>query len=184
MPLLQMRDGSTHVTQSLDVRPQPTLHTQPPAAGPVVRTAESDREITTVLIALLVPGESPRLEGQDEEHVARLAEIDAPLPPILVDRRSMQVIDGTHRLMAAILRGRATIEVEFFDGNPADAFLHAVKANVTHGFPLSRPTGAPPRPGSSPATPTCRTGRSRRSPDWPRRPWPPSAAARTTRWPA
>lgn len=138
MPLLQMRDGSTHVTQSLDVRPQPTLHTQPPAAGPVVRTAESDREITTVLIALLVPGESPRLEGQDEEHVARLAEIDAPLPPILVDRRSMEVIDGTHRLMAAILRGRATIEVEFFDGNPADAFLHAVKANVTHGFPLSQ----------------------------------------------
>ncbi|WNB97167.1 MULTISPECIES: cell cycle transcriptional regulator TrcR [Streptomyces] len=103
------------------------------------RTArQSERRTTTVPVSLLQLAESPRLEGQNAEHVARLAEIDGPLPPILVDRQSMQVIDGTHRLMAAVLKGRDTIEVEFFDGPSADVFLHAVKANVTHGFPLSQ----------------------------------------------
>ncbi len=87
---------------------------------------------------MLVPGESPRLEGQDHEHIARLTEVDGALPPILVDRRTMQVIDGTHRLMAANLMGHSTIEVEFFDGDPADMFLRAVEANVTHGLPLSQ----------------------------------------------
>lgn len=96
------------------------------------------RRITTIPISLLQPAESPRLEGQNAEHVARLAEIDGPLPPILVHRQSMQVIDGTHRLMAAVLKGRDSIEVEFFDGSSADAYLQAVKANVAHGFPLSQ----------------------------------------------
>jgi hypothetical protein len=48
------------------------------------------------------------------------------------------VIDGTHRLMAAVLKGRDSIEVEYFDGSPADAFLRAVEANVAHGFPLTQ----------------------------------------------
>jgi ParB-like chromosome segregation protein Spo0J len=104
-----------------------------------VRTeATAKREVAVVPITLLLPGESPRLEGQDVAHIERLAEIETPLPPILVDRRTMQVIDGTHRLMATALKGRETIEVEFFDGPPADAFLHAVQANVAHGFPLSQ----------------------------------------------
>ncbi|MEW1779702.1 transcriptional regulator [Streptomyces sp. NPDC086777] len=84
-----------------------------------------------------MPGDSPRSEGQDQEHIARLAEIEEPLPPILVERRSMRVIDGIHRLFAMLLKGRETIEVEFFDGSTEDAFLHGVKANVTHGLPLS-----------------------------------------------
>lgn len=92
----------------------------------------------TVSILSLQPGESPRLDGPDKAHIARLAETDAPLPPVLVDRRSMQVIDGMHRLLAALLNGRETIEVEFFEGSTADAFLLAVEANVTHGFPLSQ----------------------------------------------
>jgi ParB-like chromosome segregation protein Spo0J len=82
-------------------------------------------------------GGSPRLEGEDKAHIARLAESEGPLPPILVDRRTMRVIDGMHRLMAASLKGQETVEVEFFDGSPADAFLRAVQANVTHGLPLS-----------------------------------------------
>lgn len=68
----------------------------------------------------------------------RLAETETPLPPILVDRRSMRVIDGIHRLMAASLRGQETIDVEFFDGTAEDAFLRGVEANVTHGLPLSQ----------------------------------------------
>jgi len=67
----------------------------------------------------------------------RLAEMDTPLPPILVDKRTMRVIDGMHRLMAASLQGRETIDVVFFDGSDADMFLRAVQENVTHGLPLS-----------------------------------------------
>jgi hypothetical protein len=65
-------------------------------------------------------------------------ETQASLPPILVDRRTMRVIDGMHRLRAASLKGRASIQVQFFDGSPADGFLRGVEANVTHGLPLSQ----------------------------------------------
>lgn len=95
-------------------------------------------EVVAVPILSLLPGESPRLEGEDKAHVARLAESEGPLPPILVARGTMRVIDGMHRLMAASLKGHDTIDVEFFDGCAADAFLRAVKANVTHGLPLSQ----------------------------------------------
>jgi AraC-like DNA-binding protein len=95
-------------------------------------------EIVTIPIAALLPGDSPRLEGEDKAHIARLAAIETRLPPVLVDRSKMRVIDGMHRLLAASLKGREVIEVRFFDGNPADAFLYAVEANVTHGLPLSQ----------------------------------------------
>jgi ParB-like chromosome segregation protein Spo0J len=98
----------------------------------------SQRGVVSVPISLLTPGESPRLEGQDEAHVARLAEMDAPLPPILVDRATMRVIDGMHRLMAAQRNGRAAIEVEFFDGSEADAYVRGVASNIAHGFPLTQ----------------------------------------------
>jgi ParB-like chromosome segregation protein Spo0J len=78
------------------------------------------------------------LNGEDKAHIKRLAEIDAPLPPILVDENTMRVIDGMHRLMAASLQGRDTIDVVFFDGSEADIFLRAVQENVTHGLPLSQ----------------------------------------------
>lgn len=115
---------------------------EPVRNAPAVPTAYSSEkhsgQIVEVSIAALIPGESPRLNGHDQEHVARLAEIDTPLPPILVDRRTMRVIDGMHRVFAAVLQGRREIEVEFFDGESEDAFLKAVEANVAHGFPLSQ----------------------------------------------
>lgn len=98
----------------------------------------SARAVTSVLPILSIkPGESPRLRGEDKAHIKRLAKTETPLPPILVDRRTMRVIDGMHRLIAASLKRQETIEVEFFDGPPEEAYLLAVKANVTHGFPLS-----------------------------------------------
>jgi hypothetical protein len=106
-------------------------------AGDLADTKIS-REAMTVPISSLLPGESPRLEGEDKAHIARLAAMEAQLPPVLVDRRSMRVIDGMHRLLAASLQGRYTIEVQFFDGRPEDAFLRAGEANVTHGLPLSQ----------------------------------------------
>jgi transposase len=100
------------------------------------RECVTPQKAVAVPVFSLRPGESPRLQGQDKAHIARLAEAEAPLPPILVDRRTMRVIDGMHRLMAASLKGEQTVEVEFFDGSAEDAFLAAVKANVTHGLPL------------------------------------------------
>ena len=64
--------------------------------------------------------------------------METTLPPILVDRHTMRVIDGMHRLMAASLQGRETVEVMFFDGSADDIFLRAVQENVTHGLPLSQ----------------------------------------------
>lgn len=107
---------------------------------PVSMSAAQVKQPTVedVLISSIMPGVSLRSRGPDAEHVARLAEMEGPLPPILVDRRTMHVIDGMHRLMAAFLRGRQVVRVEFFEGSAEDAFLRAVQANVTHGLPLSR----------------------------------------------
>ncbi|MFF3334698.1 ParB/RepB/Spo0J family partition protein [Streptomyces sp. NPDC002888] len=93
--------------------------------------------VEVVPIACLLPADSPRQGGEDDEHVRLLAESEAPLPPIIVHRPSMRVIDGTHRLLAARWRGSREIQVRFFDGPAKDAFLLAVKANVRHGLPLS-----------------------------------------------
>lgn len=85
----------------------------------------------------MVIGETPRLNGVSPEHVHILGKMDAALPPILVERSTMRVIDGMHRLHAAMASGQKTIEVEFFEGCERTVFVQAVKANITHGLPLS-----------------------------------------------
>jgi ParB-like chromosome segregation protein Spo0J len=80
---------------------------------------------------------SPRADGENAGHIRMLADVATPLPPIIVHRPSMRVIDGVHRLRAAQLRGRTEIEVRFFDGDDNDAFVLAVRTNVDHGLPLS-----------------------------------------------
>jgi hypothetical protein len=107
------------------------------AARPAADGAAPAGEVVAVPILSLRAGESPRLNGEDKTHVARLAEAEGPLPPILVERRGMRVIDGMHRLLAASLKGRETVDVVFFDGGPEEVFLLAVEANVAHGLPLS-----------------------------------------------
>lgn len=96
-------------------------------------------DVVAVPILTLWPADSPRLNGEDQAHIARLAEMEGPLPPILVDRRTMRVIDGMHRLMAASMLGRETINVIFYDGSETDVFLRAVQENIAHGLPLSQP---------------------------------------------
>jgi hypothetical protein len=90
-----------------------------------------------VRIADLRPADSPRLEGTNEAHAQLLADSNAVLPPILVARQTMQIIDGMHRLRAAQLRGDDTAAVEYTDVEPDMAFVLAVQANTTHGLPLS-----------------------------------------------
>lgn len=105
---------------------------------PPPRGIEAGRAALVVRCESLRAGDSPRLDGEDLEHVELLAACAVPLPPVLVHRRSMVVIDGMHRLSAARLRGQQAIEVEFFDGDDDEAFVAAVRANVAHGMPLTR----------------------------------------------
>jgi ParB-like nuclease family protein len=79
-----------------------------------------------------------RLRGMDVRHVEVLAAIEDELPPIMVRRETMEVVDGLHRLRAAELRGSSMIRVTFFDGDPDDAFVLAVRLNVKHGLPLTQ----------------------------------------------
>jgi ParB-like chromosome segregation protein Spo0J len=95
------------------------------------------QSVTRVEISSLTLADSPRLSGINLEHVEALAATQNPLPPIIVHRPTMRIVDGAHRLKAAIRRGEQTIAVRFFDGSDADAFVLAVKLNVTHGLPLA-----------------------------------------------
>jgi transposase len=49
----------------------------------------------------------------------------------------MSVIDGMHRLSAAIMANRTEINAVFFHGTSAEAFRLGVAANVSHGLPLT-----------------------------------------------
>lgn len=80
---------------------------------------------------------SPRTFGEDPEHVEALLSADGELPPILVHRPTMRVVDGLHRLKVARIRGDVTIAAKFVDGTEPDAFVLAVMANIRHGLPLS-----------------------------------------------
>ncbi|MFF2352055.1 ParB/RepB/Spo0J family partition protein [Kitasatospora sp. NPDC058115] len=93
--------------------------------------------VDTVPVGWLKPADSPRLHGEDPDHVRLLAESDTVLPPILVHRGSMRVIDGMHRLRVAELRGDTEVQVQYFDGTDAEAFVRAVQLNVAHGLPLT-----------------------------------------------
>jgi ParB-like chromosome segregation protein Spo0J len=106
---------------------------------PVERRLEAffQEDPVMIPIALLQHADSPRLNGESAEHIRALADADADLPPILVHRDTMRVIDGMHRLQAAILGGKQEIRVQFFDGADADAFVAGVLANIAHGLPLS-----------------------------------------------
>jgi ParB-like chromosome segregation protein Spo0J len=114
-----------------------TASCRPTVPSPATQTMEVTGAVAVPVLTLR-PADSPRLNGEDKAHIARLAETETPLPPILVDRRTMRVIDGMHRLMAASLQARQTIDVIFFDGSEADVFLRAVQENVAHGLPLSQ----------------------------------------------
>ncbi|WP_051820255.1 ParB N-terminal domain-containing protein [Streptomyces flavochromogenes] len=66
-----------------------------------------------------------------------LAESGTAPPPIIVQRDTLRVIDGVHRVKAARQLGHDTIEARLFDGTDEDAFVLAVELNSSHGLPLS-----------------------------------------------
>lgn len=94
--------------------------------------------LTRLPLTDILQPDSPRLSGLNDEHARLLANSDAALPPILVNRCTMRVVDGAHRLLAAKLRGQESIDVDFCDCDNDEAFVLAVEKNATHGLPLSR----------------------------------------------
>lgn len=93
-----------------------------------------------VPVAVLVPGFQLRGAGTDPRHVEILAKVarSSPLPPILVQKNGMRVIDGLHRCAAARLRGEVTVSAHVIECTDAEALIFAIKANTMHGLPLSR----------------------------------------------
>jgi hypothetical protein len=102
-------------------------------------TTTSPSRFSEVPVGRLDLSGSPRLSsGIDEQHVSALAQLDpSTLPRVLVHRHTLRVIDGVHRVHAAILRGDATIAAELIDCDEAEVFIRAVQANAAHGLPLS-----------------------------------------------
>lgn len=91
-----------------------------------------------VRVEAFMPGDSPRLGGEDPKRVELLAGGGAELLPILMHQSTVRMIDGTHRILAARLRGDSEISVRYFDGTPVEAFVQSVRANVRHGLPFTR----------------------------------------------
>ncbi|GAA4190256.1 ParB N-terminal domain-containing protein [Streptosporangium oxazolinicum] len=94
-------------------------------------------DVETVPVRSLLSADTPRSAGEDLQHVRLLSSLETVLPPVIVHRPTMRVVDGMHRLRGAMLRGDKNIRVRFFDGDERDAFVIAVKENTTHGLPLS-----------------------------------------------
>ncbi|MDL4818691.1 ParB/RepB/Spo0J family partition protein [Actinomadura opuntiae] len=102
---------------------------------PVLREVRDTGTVEMPIVDLL-PANSPRLT-EDDDHIQVLSETDTELPPILVHRNTLQVIDGMHRLRAAQRRGDTAIAVRYFDGDEREAFVQAVRLNSEHGLPLT-----------------------------------------------
>jgi hypothetical protein len=126
-------EARSDIQTSMSADDRDLREAQPAVVGPVRNANHTE----IVPIGSLVSGDSPRLNGESIDHTRLLAASGAGLPPILVHRETMRVIDGMHRLHAARLRGDKTVEVRFFEGNQDEAFIEAVRANTTHGLPLT-----------------------------------------------
>lgn len=98
----------------------------------------SEAVIDRVPLDQLVLGIQIRCSGTNAEHVRVLRETADLLPPIIVHRETGVVVDGVHRLLAARARGEIDIAAVFFDGDPAEAFVLALRLNSIHGLPLTR----------------------------------------------
>jgi ParB-like nuclease domain len=81
-----------------------------------------------------------RQSGTDAAHVQLLADAASSeeLPAILVQKSSLRIIDGMHRIEAAKLRGERSINARFVDCSDEEAFMLAVRSNTLHGLPLSK----------------------------------------------
>ena len=93
-----------------------------------------------VAVDALSPGLGLRHSGTNPAHVQVLVDASGAveLPPILVQEDGWRVIDGLHRLEAAKLRGDDIVKARFVDCTDSEALVLAMKANSSHGLPLSK----------------------------------------------
>ena len=89
------------------------------------------------MLRRLRPGASLRDRPIDTDHVERLAATGGEWPPLLVRASDLVVIDGLHRLAAAMRLQLGTTTVTLFDGSTEDALVAAIRTNVAHGLPLT-----------------------------------------------
>lgn len=91
-------------------------------------------------VEALSPGVHLRQGGTSATHVQLLIDAvgNSELPPILVQEDGRRVIDGLHRLEAAKVRGDRTIKGRLLDCTDSEALVLAMKANSSHGLPLSK----------------------------------------------
>ena len=95
--------------------------------------------LETILIndLVLMPELSPR-ERMSEETVIRYMESFASLPPIRVQAGGYVVVDGFHRVEAAVRLGMEAVVAELHEIPDEELRMVAGLANVQHGQPLSR----------------------------------------------
>jgi ParB-like chromosome segregation protein Spo0J len=116
-----------------------TVLAAPANGGPQICAAWPELSgVCSVPLARLLVGYSPREVKVDAGHVAALMEVVDHLPPVIVDDRTMTVIDGVHRVEAFRRAGRSHINALMFNGEGPEAMALAIEANVKHGKPLSR----------------------------------------------
>jgi ParB-like chromosome segregation protein Spo0J len=127
------KEGENRGYQVSRTYPPPIVR---PQIDQSIGSSPTVRQSHVLSVSSLRQGYSPR-RNVDEEHIHRLAQSEEPLPPILVHRESLRIIDGVHRVQAAIRRGRDEIEAVFFDGSEEEAFIRAVEENISHGLPLT-----------------------------------------------
>lgn len=126
-----------NVTSRTRIEPVPQ-QPSPDTAKAVTEPGRTwDGNVVRLPLTEIGEADSPRSAGVDMAHAQALAQLEADLPPIVVNRTTMCVVDGMHRLTAARLRGEREVAVHLFDGDDNEAFLLAVRLNVEHGMPLS-----------------------------------------------
>ena len=91
---------------------------------------------TAISLDSIRPGPSLRAGGLNDAHVAALAEVSEGWPPIVVTEDNV-LVDGHHRVAAAQQLGLDRIAAVVFKGSRADAYVEAVRSNISHGMPLT-----------------------------------------------
>ncbi|MEV0257308.1 ParB N-terminal domain-containing protein [Streptomyces sp. NPDC050732] len=88
----------------------------------------------------LSPGLHLRQGGINAAYLHLLVEASGrcALPPVLVQKDGWRIIDGLHRMEAAKLCGDHSIKARLIDCSDAEALVLAMKANSSHGLPLSK----------------------------------------------
>ncbi|MCU1463710.1 MAG: hypothetical protein JWO37_3785 [Acidimicrobiales bacterium] len=80
---------------------------------------------------------SLRAGGIDTGHVEALKELEGRWPPIVVSSSDRTVVDGLHRVHAALGLGLRRVTCTYFTGDEDEIYVEFVQRNTAHGLPLS-----------------------------------------------